>query len=304
VTGRGAGRFRAATAGRLAWLLFGAGLIVGSLSDVDPRPARMAHGGEWVLAADFHIHGFVGDGALPPWELRREAGRRGLDVIAITNHNQTIAARVGSWLATRSPARGPIVLVGQEVTTPRAHVIALGIRRVVDWRLPLPELIDAIHAQGGVAIAAHPTRPFWPGFDDAAVTRLDGAEVASPAKRRRRPGRDQLVAFYEYAKALNPRLAPIGSSDYHSTAPIGDCRTYVFVREINERGILDAVRNGRTVAYNDVGPVYGNPTRVAAVEQLRRDAGAARHGSDLWRHVSLALTWLGAVLLVCGVISR
>jgi predicted metal-dependent phosphoesterase TrpH len=292
------------TAGRIAWLLFGGGLILGSLSDTDPRSARMAHGGEHVLAVDFHVHGFVGDGALAPWALRREAARRGLDVIAITNHNQTVAARVGSWLAARSPAEGPIVLIGQEVTTPQAHVIAVGIHQVMDWRLPLPELIEAIHAQGGVAIAAHPSRPSWRGFEASAVTRLDGAEVASSSRSQRRPGRDELGAFYRYAKALNPHLAPIGSSDFHSTAPVGECRTYVFVREVSERGIIDAVRNGRTVAYNDVGPVYGDPDRIAIVEQLRRDTDSSREGSDVGRHVSVALTWLGAVLLACGVTWR
>ena len=59
------------------------------------RRGRSARAGDqFVLAGDFHVHAFVGDGGVAPWELGREAARRGLDVIAVTNHNQLLAARL------------------------------------------------------------------------------------------------------------------------------------------------------------------------------------------------------------------
>jgi hypothetical protein len=66
--------------------------------------------GHVVLAGDFHVHAFPGDGALTPRRLRDLAADQGLDVIAITTHNQTLASRL-------LPADGdPIVLLGEEVT--------------------------------------------------------------------------------------------------------------------------------------------------------------------------------------------
>ncbi|MGH9329926.1 MAG: CehA/McbA family metallohydrolase [Vicinamibacterales bacterium] len=281
----------------VAGLVFAAGLVVGTLNDVAPVRVPPAVAGHWILAADFHVHAFPGDGALAPGALQREAARRGLDVITITNHNQTISARIGSWLPRRVGV--PLVLVGQEVTARDFHLIAVGIRDEVDWRGPVSTVIDAIHVQGGAAIAAHPLRPFWQGFDDAAMTRLDGAEIAHPAGTD--PGRRaDMSAFYERARERNPRLAPIGSSDYHFSWPVGLCRTYVFAREVSERGVIEAVREGRTVAYDAAGRAYGDPARVAIVEKLRREAGASLPESSTWRHVSLALTLIGLSLLTCG----
>lgn len=281
--------------GALAGLVFATGLVVGTLADVLPVRIPPVDGGYWILAADFHVHAFPGDGGLAPWVLQREAARRGLDAITITNHNQTISARIGSWLPRRPGL--PLILVGQEVTAGDFHVIAVGIRDKVDWRPPASGVIDAIHAQGGAAIAAHPFRRFWRGFDDAAMTRLDGAEIAQPGRTDARRRAD-VSAFFERARQRNPGLAPIGSSDYHFSGPVGLCRTYVFAREVSDRGVIEAVRDGRTVAYNDRGRAYGDPARVAVVEKIRREADASPRQSPTWRHVSLALTWLGLLLLV------
>ena len=43
--------------------------------------------------------------------------------------------------------------------------------------------------------------------------------------------RAELTEFFRSTRASNPRLAPIGSTDYHFRQPMGLCRTYVFARE-------------------------------------------------------------------------
>jgi predicted metal-dependent phosphoesterase TrpH len=284
---------RAAVAG----LVLAAGLVLGTLADGGPATTPPVDGGYWILAADFHVHGFPGDGALSPWVLRREAARQGLDVITITNHNQTFAARLGSWLPRQ--VGQPLIIVGQEVTAPDFHIIAVGIREEVDWRLPASGVIDAIHAQGGAAIAAHPARGFWRGYDDAAMTQLDGAEIAQHS-RAKPEQRREVAAFFDRAMQRNPALAPVGSSDYHFSGPLGLCRTYVFARELSDRGVVEAVRNGRTVAYNDQGVTRGDPARVAVVERIRGEANASPRAAPAWRHVSVALTLIGLLLLTCS----
>lgn len=280
--------------GALAPSLVAAGLAVGTLADAVPARNPPVEDGYQILAADFHVHGFPGDGALAPWTLRREAAREGLDAITITNHNQTGTARLGAWLSREDGQ--PLMLVGQEVTAPGFHLIAVGIREAVDWRLPAAAIVDAIHAQGGAAIAAHPDRSYW-GYDDAAMTRLDGAEVAL-SRRADRVRRAEVEAFFDRVARRNPGLAPIGSSDYHFSGPIGFCRTYVFAREWSVAGVVEAVREGRTVAYDDRGRGRGDPARVAVVERIRREADASARDSQLWRHVSLALALVGLGLLV------
>jgi predicted metal-dependent phosphoesterase TrpH len=207
-----------------------------------------------VVAADLHVHSFLGDGAIAPWNLGREASRRGLDAIAITNHNQVFASRLGRWLS--GWMGGAIILPGQEVTNPGHHVVAVGIRRAVDWTGPATEIIDSIHAGGGVAIAAHPEPVYWPAFGPQALASLDGAERLHPVIFHRPRGRDELGEFARRAAAVRARpLAAIGSSDFHALALLGECRTFVFARELSEAAILEAIREGQTVAYAAGDPI-------------------------------------------------
>jgi hypothetical protein len=227
-----------------------ASLILGMMADriADRPPPR--HLGRFVVSADLHVHSFLGDGAIAPWNLLREARRRGLHAIAITNHNQVFASRLGRWLSRK--LGGPIVLLAEEVTHPGHHLIALGIQQPVDWTRESSEIIDAIHAQGGLAIAAHPELAYWQGFGPEALGKLDGAELLHPLIFHRPTGRAELAEFAERAAPHRTRpLAAIGSSDFHSMAVLGECRTFVLAREVSEAGILEAIREGRTIAFAD-----------------------------------------------------
>lgn len=222
-----------------------AALGFGAWADRLPDRGPVVQDGRRVVAADFHVHTAFGDGAIPPWNIGREARRRGLDAVALTNHNQVFAARLARWLSRH--LGGPVVLAGQEVTNPGFHVVAAGLQRAVDWRLPVADMIADVHAQGGVAIAAHPERPYWPAFDAPAMRALDGAEVLHPLVFVTADGRRDLAAFYQRVQQARDRpLAAIGSSDFHTLATLGRCRTFVSARELSEPAILQAVREGRT----------------------------------------------------------
>jgi hypothetical protein len=283
---------------RASAALLGAGLLLGTLapSPPDPPPLRSA-GGEQVLEADFHVHAWLGDGALPPWELLREARRNGLDAIAVTNHNQVFSARLVRWFS-RLLGGGPLVLVGQEVTTPGFHMIAAGIESRVDWRLDAAALVQAIHAQGGRAIAAHPGQGLQGGLQQAFGS-LDGAEVWHPMVLTRPRGRRALREFQRRLRSVGRPVAAIGSSDFHVLAALGLCRTYVFVREASPAGVLEAIGAGRTVVLDDQGQAYGDEERA----RFLREAGAAERSAQRLRRTSLERTavvsaWLGVLGLV------
>ena len=259
-------------------MLLVSGLTMGSLVDTPPDRDMVRAGDRTLLTADLHVHAFPGDGVLPAWELRKEARRRGIDVIAITNHNQTIAA---SLPAGGRPDELPLVIPGQEITTPRFHLVAAGVRRVVDWRLPLEEMIGDIRAQGGVAIAAHPVPDSWRVSDADALGSLDGAEAVHALGASYSRGRFQLREFYRTTRQHNPALAPIGSSDFHGIAPLGRCLTYILVDEVSEAGVLDAIRRGRTVASDNAGLFVGDRALVKMIQDAgatppRRESRAAR----------------------------
>jgi hypothetical protein len=258
-------------------------------------PAPERRGDYFLLAGDFHVHSFFGDGALGPWALLGEAQRRGLHVFAITNHNQVRAARLGRWLSRRL-GTGPLVLAGQEVTNPRYHLAAVGLTRTVDWRVPATQAIADIQAQGGVAIAAHPDLHYSWGIDDPARRLLDGAELVHPLVHGKPEGQAELADFRARASALQPRLAAIGSSDFHAMGALGLCRTIVFAREISEAGVLDAIRAGRTVVLDRQGLPHGPPQLAALLPGT-----TAAAPPPLPRPTFGGLcAWLGLVGLVVG----
>jgi hypothetical protein len=120
---------------------------------------------------------------------------------------------------------------------------------------------------GGVAIAAHPMPFSWRDDDDEALRILDGAEMAHQSSLPYSPARAAFQAFFRRVQRVNPDVAPIGSTDFHMIAPLGLCRTYLLVEERSAAAALEALRQGRTVARDPAGRLFGAAADVAAVEK-------------------------------------
>ena len=277
---------------RLGAVLLVLGMAGGAALDLAPAAPPTTAAGWRIVQADFHVHSFFGDGTLSPIHLLLEARRRGLDAIALTNHNQTLVAR-----ATRALSRamgGPTVLVGEEITARRWHLIGVGIRDTVSWRQPLEAAIDAVHAQGGVAILAHPVDIYRSALNDAARTTLDGTEVRHALLDLSPRRKQELEEVFAQVRARHPGAAPIGSSDDHGGGGLGEPRTYVFAYDASEEAIVEAIRAGRTVAVWH-GEPYGDPALVS----LLPAPGTPPARSAMRTAVGL-LGWAGVAGLVFG----
>jgi hypothetical protein len=276
------------------------GIAFASGAVFDPRPSRpiVHRAGFRVLEGDFHAHTTYSDGSLSPFGLVRQAERQGLDVVGVTEHNTVWPAKIARTYSRL--AGGPLVVVGEEITTARFHVIALGLTNTVTAAQPIAGVLADIHAQGGFAIAAHPVRAFWPSLLPVRAS-FDGAEVFHPIAFSSRPGWQwtDMVTFYEEA---SPPLTAIGSSDYHFGSVLGMCRTLVFVEEPgDEASVLRALKERRTVVIDHRGHMFGDPALVAALE---REPVVVRSGDLLYRgqneadRILRAIGFVGLVGLV------
>lgn len=119
------------------------------------RPRSGGHRGR----ADMHIHSLYSDGTASVRSILDHVERAtDLDVVAITDHERID----GALRALELHAAGDYafdLVVGEEITTRRGHVLALFISERIPALRPLDETLAAIHAQGGIAIAAHPMAP-------------------------------------------------------------------------------------------------------------------------------------------------
>jgi PHP domain len=275
------------------------GLIGGTFTDHARDTPVVRRGGYDIVEADFHVHSFLGDGILSPFALVSRARHQGLHAFAITDHNRLFAAKAGRWYSRH--VGGPTVLVGEEVTAPGFHLIAVGVDKHVTWRQSAAEAIEDIHRQGGVAIVAHPTKRYWAAFDDNVVHQLDGAEVMHANAYASNEKAEEIKSFYRHAEENGRALTPVGSSDYHWFNSLGICRTYVFARTNDEPGILEALRAGRTVVFDRDGNAYGNSEliRLLQDEPITRDVSDYDYtGSGIVDVITRTLGWLGLVGLV------
>jgi hypothetical protein len=169
--------------------------------------------------ADPHCHTTASDGMVSPAELVDGALGAGLSLIAVTDHDTMANARE---VQRRGEEAGLGVVAGQEVTTrwpAQTHVLGWFLETPVRSGMTLQDTVEAIHAQGGLAVIPHPFMPtYFASCQPAMLARLiethsvDGIELmhTAPTGALRRAA---LERFYE----LNSeRLgAQLGSSDSH-----------------------------------------------------------------------------------------
>ena len=126
----------------------------GSRPAAFPRPVADALVGR----ADLHVHSWWSDGAQAPQTLvKRAAGR--LDVLAITDHDEIRGALVARQFARARPELGVEVVIGEEISTRNGHLLGFFLEERIPPGLTALATIERIHAQGGLAVVAHPCHP-------------------------------------------------------------------------------------------------------------------------------------------------
>lgn len=117
-----------------------------------------------------HVHSNVShDSAGEPAEIVAAAKAAGLDFVMMTDHNSPAIFKQGfdGW------RDGVLVIRGAEFRAENDYILGLGLRSFIDSsRLSFRQVAEAIAAQGGVAIGAHPTR-----FQHWSEPGLSGVEV-------------------------------------------------------------------------------------------------------------------------------
>jgi predicted metal-dependent phosphoesterase TrpH len=194
------------------------------------------------------MHTTVSDGWPTPQELVDHAARRAkLDVIAVTDHDTIEGAlRARDHAAKRARFH---VIVGEEVSSRDGHIVALFLERRVRPGMSAAATVDAIHDQGGLAVAVH---PFWRTQKRtragvvhgvgwlAAELDFDAIEVENAT-----PG------FYlvnQLAHRLNLGLgaAELGSSDAHILDAVG--RAFTEFPGKTPEALRAAIESGKTAA--------------------------------------------------------
>lgn len=159
------------------------------------------------------------------------AEKTDLRVIAVTDHDTLAGARVAQAYCRHFPDDfGHLeVIIGSEITSADGDILALFIEQDIPRGLSAAETVEHIHAQGGLAVAAHPYAAVFPllGMEGMQGVKglirqlpFDGVEVrnATPTEFLTNP----LTAWKKRAI----KSASTGGSDTHYLPTVGSTYTW------------------------------------------------------------------------------
>ena len=251
---------------------------------------------------DFHMHTAHSDGSCasqsgkrvpcPLFLTAQEASARGLDFIAITDHNTD-----SHYDAMRElqPYFDRLLLIpGREITTFWGHFNIFGVTQYVDYRVVAHDgrdvnaILRDVRAQGGIASINHANAPGgeicmgckWEPRSPVDMSQFTGIEAING---------DMLSStdVWDRQLAQGIRLTAIGGSDNHNAlipaghpSAIGRPTTVVEARELSVPAILDGIRRGRVF-------VDLTASRDKAIDIEARSADAA--GPEVWTSMGDAL---------------
>jgi predicted metal-dependent phosphoesterase TrpH len=180
--------------------------------------------------ADLHLHTLYSDGTARLADLLDWIEHRtDLDLVAITDHDRIDGALRAAAMRDAGDYHFELV-VGEEITTRRGHVVGLFLTEPIPPFRPVAETVERIHAQGGLAVAAHALGVFLSlgsgsllrlHSDPRPERHLDAIEVINPSLG----GRLRHRALAEL-NAERLHLPGIGSSDAHVLETVASAWTW------------------------------------------------------------------------------
>ncbi len=184
------------------------------------------------MKIDFHVHTTHSPDSLStPERIIRAAVRKGIDAIAITNHD-TFEGVEQAKLAAKKLAPKLLVIAGEEFFTDKGDLLGLFLKKPIKAKRgeKFEKVAKEIHRQGGIAIAAHP-------FDRVRKSRF---KLETLSKKQLQfldaiEAYNSRTAFWEdNEKALSfaseHKLPAIAGSDSHFPHELGTCSTRVFAK--------------------------------------------------------------------------
>ncbi len=216
---------------------------------------------------DLHIHSnHSRDSGLSIDEILKQAVKKGLDGIAICDHN-TILGSLHAIERAEELNLPLLVLPAIEVSTTGGHIIVLGVREDIQPDLTPPETIRIAHRKGGIVIAAHP-------FKIRSIGNVDGLEIDAIETFNSRCIFGENTKAKEMAQVLGK--PEVGGSDSHMLATIGLGFTDIDA-EKSQESVLEAIKEGRTVSGGRVAPLYVVLIQVARGLFRRLHMGGKEH---------------------------
>jgi len=189
---------------------------------------------------DLHVHtNYSRCAILKPAEIEPLALKRGLDAVAITDHNTIDGA-----LEVKNHAKKIKVIIGEEIKTTKGEIIGYFLNEQIPPFLTPEETIKEIKRQGGLVSVPHP-------FDRLRSSRLEAETLEKIL-----PDIDMIEVFNArdiltgedsrlMEKACQMGVVPVAASDAHLSVEVG--KSYISIEDFETAG--DFLENIKKLQY-------------------------------------------------------
>jgi predicted metal-dependent phosphoesterase TrpH len=186
------------------------------------------------INVDLHVHTtYSKDSLITPKDLIYFAKKRGLNAVAVTDHNSLD----GAYKIAKETDF--LVIPGMEISSADGHIVALNVKELIPRGLSALETVERIHNAGGVAIACHPYASFKGALQEKVCSTFDAIEVINA---RAIPFKRSVKKAEQKAKSLSlPRVA---GTDAHYGPQIGYGYTVIEAPELSIEAVLKAIVKG------------------------------------------------------------
>jgi len=203
---------------------------------------------------DLHVHTTHSPcSTLTLAEILREARGRGLDGVAITDHN---SMQILGEIQEGIQDNGLCLLVGMEYDTPDGDFLLFGPFEDLTPGLSADDLLQLVENRQGVAIAAHPCRegrslnPDIPDRTDCRIMEGLNGRNSDAENRAMKP----LIEKYS--------LFSCGGSDAHSPEELGRAATRFEENITCRRELIAALKKGRYQPVGNLQSAFSNTGQV------------------------------------------
>jgi hypothetical protein len=246
---------------------------------------------------DLHMHTAHSDGSCanqsgksvpcPAFVSAEAAVRRGLDFIAVTDHNTTSH---NDGLREMQPFFDKLLFIpGRELTTFHGHANAFGTTRFIDYRVGSSQVPDVnamfrnARSLGAIVAINHPEAPTgevcmgcgWNPSPAVDMNLVTAVEVVNG-------GGNPAIRFWQDQLGSGHRLTAIGGSDNHHAdwplekhGSVGYPTTVVYAQNLSVAGIVAGISSGRVFI-----DTTGSRDRLLDM-QARSAAALATMGSEI-----------------------
>jgi len=187
------------------------------------------------LKIDLHVHTVHSDGSGTVKEVLKAAKAKGLDGLAITDHNA-----IEGYFEAKSYDFGLLVLPGYEIRTDAGHVLVIGLENPPPKieLMRYEDLIKWVRKMGGLTILAHPAAGRI-SLDRWVRHKPDAVEILNASY--------PIYGFFVRRGlniANNLRVPGVAGSDAHSPENVGNSYTVVRASNPSDDDIIEAIRYG------------------------------------------------------------